>query len=228
MSLNRRDQLIDQWKEVLLETQNSHSNLIVVSKYQELSDIKILYEAGQRDFGENKVQDLEEKAKVLNSNCPEIRWHFIGHLQSNKINKLKKIPNLVSIQSVDSLELLQKICSTWENQTCSLFFQFNIAHEDEKSGVLTLNELTEMVTWFTDHPHPYLKLKGLMGMAPIRCADQVQGAKRAFSELISIRAHFNHLHLELSMGMSQDYPIALAMGSQWIRVGSKIFRHSPN
>jgi pyridoxal phosphate enzyme (YggS family) len=211
---------------VLVELKGSKAQLLVVSKTQKLDDIRSLYLSGQRDFGENRVQELEEKAHTL-SDLKDICWHFIGHLQSNKLNKLVKIPNLVAIHSIDSFSLLEKVKSAFKENKVGLFLQVNTSREDEKSGFENLSEISKACIRLTDGKTAVF-LQGLMTMATIRTEAPEAEALRCFSELRDYRDKLQQnlglKRLELSMGMSGDYLIARDQGSDWVRVGSKIFK----
>jgi hypothetical protein len=208
--------------EVLTELAGTKSRLLVVSKTQSLDDIRALYEAGQRDFGENRVQELEEKDQAL-SDLKELRWHLIGHLQSNKIPKLNKISRLVAIHSVDDLELTEKLIKGLRlSHPVGLFLQVNTSGEDEKSGFEVEADLKLAAQKLSKISSPVF-FQGLMTMGTIRTEDVTGEAHRCFSALKALKDALNPA-LELSMGMSGDYLIARDHGSDWVRVGSKIFR----
>jgi pyridoxal phosphate enzyme (YggS family) len=203
------------------------TQLIAVSKTFSAEDVKVLYDLGHRDFGENKVQELESKARELAESCPEIKWHFIGHLQSNKINKLLMIPHLVSIHSIDSIQILNKIVSSKTDRLIGLFLQVNTSGETEKYGMGDSVELEECVALLQANLETKLFLQGLMTIGPIRTTDFEQETKDSFLKLKSLRddlAHsFNLKNLQLSMGMSSDYKWAMEYETNWVRIGSKIF-----
>jgi pyridoxal phosphate enzyme (YggS family) len=197
-------------------------NLLAVSKTRPKGDIQIAYDWGQRDFGENKVQDLLEKSNHLSE--LDIKWHFIGHLQSNKINQLLSTPNLVSIHSIDSLKLLNKILCKKVDSKIGIFLQINTSEEVEKGGFTDINELDEAVLNIQKHDGFYLQ--GLMTIGKIRTEDFEASAKESFTILSELKDKLDETHgvsLELSMGMSQDFEIAQEFGSDWIRIGSDIF-----
>lgn len=202
------------------------SFLLIVSKTRSLEEIKAYYELGHRDFGENRVQDLEEKAMALKESCPEIRWHMIGHLQTNKINHLFAVPNLFAIHSVHDLHLVDKLVKAEDklSNDLQIFLQFNTSHEDEKSGFETYTELTEAVESVLESKR--LKLAGLMTMGTLRTDAFEAEARRCFQELqverLKLESEFK-LKLATSMGMSQDYQIALEEGATWIRLGTMMF-----
>lgn len=209
------------------ELQGSCSQLLVVSKTQSIDDIRALYLAGQRHFGENRVQELAEKDEAL-KDLVDLCWHLIGPLQSNKINKLKTIHRLVAIHSVDSLSLTTKLLSAFAThpQRLGLFLQVNTSGESEKSGFESEAELRESAKKLTTITSPVF-LQGLMTMGTIRTEDVHGEAHRCFKELLVLRDKIQEnlklKKLELSMGMSGDYLIAREYGSDWVRVGSKIF-----
>lgn len=202
------------------------TNLLIVSKNRSIEDIKTYYELGQRDFGENKVQELSEKAISLKNDCPEIRWHMIGHLQSNKIHQLFNVPNLFAIHSVHSQKLAEKLVSS-ENRlehTIKIFLQLNTSHEEEKSGHETYEDLVKTAGIILQSKN--LKLTGLMTMGTFRTEDFESEARRCFQELMTqkrrLESEFS-LNLKASMGMSQDYKLALEEKSDWIRLGTMLF-----
>lgn len=202
------------------------SFLLIVSKTRSLEEIKAYYELGHRDFGENRVQDLEEKALALKESCPDIRWHMIGHLQTNKINHLFAVPNLFAIHSVHDLHLVDKLVKAEDklSHDLQIFLQFNTSHEDEKSGFETYTELTEAVESVLESKR--LKLTGLMTMGTLRTDAFEAEARRCFQELqverLKLESEFK-VKLATSMGMSQDYQIALEEGATWIRLGTMMF-----
>ena len=202
------------------------SSLLIVSKTRSIEEIKTYYELGHRDFGENRVQELQEKAEAIKDSCPGIRWHMIGHLQSNKINHLFAIPNLFAIHSAHDLHLVDKLVKSEDRlpHEVKVFLQFNTSHEDEKSGFETYTELSEAAD--TILKAKKIKLAGLMTMGTIRTDAFEAEARRCFQELQvekeKLQSDFN-LKLQTSMGMSQDYKIALEEGSTWIRLGTMMF-----
>src|SRR5690606_37031069 len=201
------------------------ANLIAVSKTFPASDIKICYDLEQRDFGENKVQELYDKAFELEKSCPEIRWHMIGHLQSNKLKTLLEIKNLVSIHSIDSSKLLNKLIQRFTDKKIKIFLQVNTSEEEEKFGFEDLNELIAAVQMLRNASH--IELQGLMTIGKIRTDDFVKETKSCFRALQSVKKELEEAcrcsGLELSMGMSSDYELALGEGTNWLRIGSTIF-----
>lgn len=202
------------------------AQLLIVSKTRSLEEIQTYYDLGHRDFGENRVQELQDKAEALREKCPEIRWHMIGHLQSNKINQLFKTQNLFAIHSVHSRELLDKLLAS-EEKLChelKIFLQFNTSHEAEKSGLETYTDL-EMAAE-TALSGKKLKLQGLMTMGTLRTEEFEKEASRCFQDLVTEKSKLEAelgIKLETSMGMSQDYRIAVREGSDWVRLGTMMF-----
>ena len=210
------------YRQVLSETDHYHARLVAVSKIKPVSDILALYEAGQRIFGENYVQELVDKASQLPQ---DIQWHFIGHLQSNKV---KYIASFVSmIHGVDSLKLLQEINkqAAKHNRAIDCLLQIHIATEETKFG-LDEQELYQLLDQASGLPH--VRMAGLMGMAS-NTDDEAQ-IHREFAGLKALHGHVKAKYFpdtgdfkELSTGMSGDYKIALEEGSTLVRIGSLLF-----
>lgn len=202
------------------------SSLMIVTKMRSLDEIREYYRLGHRDFGENRVQDLVEKADALRTECPGIRWHMIGHLQSNKINQLFSVNGLVAIHSVHDQELVEKLIKAEDRliNEVDVYLQMNTSLEEAKSGFETHQQLVYAAQ--TLRHARKLRLKGLMTMGKIRTDDFEKDAQRCFSLLAGEKRLLENdlnIVLETSMGMSQDYRIALANGSNWIRLGSVMF-----
>lgn len=202
------------------------TKLLIVSKTRPVEDIIIYYDLGHRDFGENRVQELQEKSELLRERCPEIRWHMIGHLQSNKINALYSVHNLYAIHSVDDEEILAKLLKAEDKlaHEVKVFLQFNTSKEEEKSGFETYHALCEAAELALNSKK--VKLAGLMTMGTLRTEDFEKEAGRCFQDLVVEKRKLEdelNLKLETSMGMSQDYKIALREGSDWIRIGTSMF-----
>lgn len=206
---------------------NSGSALLIVSKTRSLEEIKTYYELGQRDFGENRVQELAEKAEALKESCPDIRWHMIGHLQTNKVNALFKVPNLYAVHSVHDLGLVKKLIQAQKllQNPIQVFLQVNTSKEEEKSGFETYQEVKEAGELI--QASSKLKLSGLMTMGTLR-TDNFEGeARRCFQELNLMKEKLQsdlQTALKTSMGMSQDYKIALSEKSNWVRLGTMMFK----
>ena len=194
--------------------------IIGISKYSTAADVKTLYEAGQRAFGENKVQDLKQKMEELDE-LP-IEWHFVGTLQKNKINNLIDL-NPTLIQSLDSLDLALELNKKLEakNKKLSALLQINSAYEDTKSGVMP--EVAVEVYKQILELCPNIILKGVMSIGAHVEDEKIikesfKTTKRIFDELVPFGAKY------CSMGMSSDFELAIACGSNMIRVGSTLFK----
>ena len=195
--------------------------IIGISKYSTSQDIKTLYEAGQRAFGENKVQDLKAKSEELEE-LP-IEWHFVGTLQKNKINNLIDL-NPTLIHSLDSLNLAIELNKKLEakNKKLSALLQINSAYEESKSGVFP--EIAVEVYKQILELCPNIVLKGVMSIgAHVEdekiIKDSFKTTKKIFDELVPFGAKY------CSMGMSSDFELAIACGSNMIRVGSTLFKN---
>lgn len=198
----------------------SSVRLIAVSKTQPASAIQELYRLGQRDFGENYVQELVEKAADLEARgCTEIRWHFIGHLQTNKVKAL--VPIVHAIHSIDSTKLGREISKRAEaaGRKLECFLEINIDEEESKSGfapdvaAVAAKELSAL---------PGLSLRGLMCIpAPRKDAENL---RPVFKRMRKIEENCRpYTHGELSMGMSDDFEIAITEGATKVRIGTSIF-----
>jgi len=200
--------------------------LVAVSKTKPVEDIRALYDLGQRDFGENYVQELVDKHSQLPS---DIRWHFIGHLQSNKVKYLAGFVHL--IQGVDSLRLLKEINkqAARHNRVIACLLQVHIAREETKFG-LDATELDEILQAVRATPQDFthIRIRGLMGMASFtedqeKVREEFKGLKDLFVEHFSRAQASSDQHFVLSMGMSGDYTIAVREGSNMVRIGSLLF-----
>ncbi len=196
--------------------------LVAVSKTKPVADINEMYESGQRDFGENYVQELVDKQKQLPK---DIRWHFIGHLQSNKVKYIAPFVHL--IQSVDSLKLLKEINkqAAKHDREIDCLFQVHIAEEETKFGFdesdlrnIDFGELQDLKN---------VHIVGLMGMASF--TENMEMVSSEFKKLKAIFDYYQKLPTTnfklktLSMGMSSDYKIAIKEGSTMVRIGSMLF-----
>jgi len=210
------------YKEILDEL-NGKAILVAVSKTKPVEDNSALYELGQRDFGENYVQELVTKYEALPK---DIRWHFIGHLQSNKVKQIAPFIHL--IHGVDSFSLLKEINKQGlkNNRVIDCLLQVHIAKEETKFG-LDSKELETIL-----HSDQLSELKnicilGLMGMASFSTnMDLVRSEFNYLKNLFDVNAQHqttNHKLQTLSMGMSADYRIALEEGSNMVRIGSLLF-----
>ena len=210
------------YKEIRSELDAKHINLVAVSKTKPVEDILELYELGHRDFGENYAQELEEKASQLPK---DIRWHFIGHLQSNKVKLIAPFVQL--IHGVDSLKLLREIDkeAAKAGKRIDCLLQVHIAQEETKFGLdeqelqvlfdANAGELDELEN---------ISIRGLMGMASFtedmgKVRKEFQYLKKLFDKFTIHDSPFT----TLSMGMSSDYKIAIEEGSNMVRIGSLLF-----
>jgi len=197
--------------------------LVAVSKTKPVSDLMEAYEAGQRIFGENKIQEMADKYEEMPK---DIQWHMIGHVQSNKVKFMAPFVSLV--HGVDSLKLLQEINkhALKNNRTIDCLLQIYIAEEESKFG-LDENELNELLSSSEFKEMKNIRILGLMGMATFT-EDQKQ-IKKEFTHLKSIFDSIKSLKSEncnlntISMGMSGDYKLAIECGSTMVRIGSSIF-----
>lgn len=213
-----KDELISQYLQVK-DTVPADVQLVAVSKNHSSEAINYLYEAGQKVFGENKVQELIEKYEVLPK---DIEWHLIGHLQTNKVKYIA--PFVHTIQSVDSEKVLKEINkeAAKNDRTIEILLQVKIAAEDSKFG-FTVADAQAVFQKYLANDFPHVKINGLMGMATFtEDEDQI---KNEFSILKTL---FDELKAEskieiLSMGMSGDYKTAISSGANSVRIGSSIF-----
>ena len=210
------------YKNIFEELKDKNVTLVAVSKTKPAEEILELYNLGQRDFGENYVQELTEKYQQLPK---DIRWHFIGHLQSNKVKYIAPFVSL--IHGVDSKKLLIEINKQGEKlkRTIDCLLQVHIAKEETKFG-LDENELHELLaTNYTNFTN--VKIRGLMGMASF--TDDMEKVRNEFRVLKSLFDKYSTLSIVncqlsiLSMGMSADYKIAIEEGSNMVRIGSLLF-----
>ena len=193
--------------------------LVAVSKTHTVDKITEVYHLGQRVFGENKVQELIEKEAVLPK---DIQWHLIGHLQTNKVKYIA--PFIDTIQSVDSEKLLLEINkeAVKNNRIIKVLLQVKIAEEETKYG-LEISEAKEIFSNYLEHQYPNIEILGLMGMATF-----TDNKNQVKSEFLVLKSLFDELStfkkLEtLSMGMSDDFALAIECGSTSVRIGSAIF-----
>jgi len=201
----------------------SSVTLVAVSKTKPIPDLMEAYDAGQRFFGENKIQEMAEKWEAMPK---DIEWHMIGHVQTNKVKFMAPFVSL--IHGVDSLKLLEEINKQAKknNRIIDCLLQIYIAEEETKFG-LDEEELNEMLSSKTFEEMKNIRVIGLMGMATFT-NDQTQ-IKKEFTHLKSIFDKLQPLQTEncklqtVSMGMSGDYQLAIECGSTMVRIGSSIF-----
>ena len=207
------------YQQIIIKLLPNNVALIAVSKSKSVEDIKELYDLGHKDFGENYVQELVEKATQLPK---DIRWHFIGHLQRNKVKNI--IPFVHLIQSVDSLKLLDEINKQAEkhNRVVDCLLQVHIAKEETKFG-FDKEELNELMISNNNimRQFQHIKIKGLMGMATLTNDMSIVQSEFKYLKIIFDKL-FNKSAI-LSFGMTADYKIAMEEGSSMVRIGSLIF-----
>ncbi len=205
----------ENYNEIIKELKGK-ATLVAVSKTKPVEDIQALYDLGQRDFGENYVQELVDKEAVL----PKvIRWHFIGHLQSNKVKYIAPFVHLV--HGVDSISLLKEINkqAAKNNRMIDCLLQVHIATEETKFGFNREELANVQIAEYAN-----VQIKGLMGMASFsNDMELVRNEFKKLKELYGQLSTINIQHSTLSMGMSGDYKIALEEGSNMVRIGSLLF-----
>ncbi len=216
--------IADNIKSLKNETDTIKVQLIAVSKTKSIEEIKEAYDAGQRLFGENMVQELVDKYENLPK---DISWHLIGHLQSNKVKYIA--PFISMIQSVDSLKLLQEIDKQGQkhNRVIDCLVQVYIADEETKYG-LGFDEVIELLRSEEFIVLKHIRIRGLMGIAT-----NTDNEKQIKDEFYELKTFFDGIKQSyfrkdasfdtLSMGMSSDYKIAIEQGSNMVRLGSTIF-----
>ena len=208
----------EKYFEIIEELKSKNVGLVAVSKTKPVEDILELYDLGQRDFGENYVQELVDKEKALPK---DIRWHFIGHLQTNKVKYIAPFVHL--IHGVESYKLLTKIekQANKNERKINVLLQIHIAKEETKFG-LDENELTELIEKSNNEPKENVNIVGLMGMASFTQDENI--IKSEFKKLKSLFDKYKTENFStLSMGMSSDYKIAINEGSTLVRIGSLLF-----
>ncbi len=198
--------------------------LVAVSKTKPVSDLQEAYDAGQRVFGENHALEMRDKHEALPQ---DIQWHFIGHLQTNKIKYI--IPFVTLIHSIDSANLLEAVNKEAKkhDRVVDCLLQFHIAQEETKFG-LDLEEARQLLDSEAFKQMENVRICGVMGMATF--TDDEAEVRKEFKHLKAIFDTLKHDYFanqpqfkEISMGMSDDYPIAVEEGATMVRVGSKIF-----
>jgi pyridoxal phosphate enzyme (YggS family) len=209
--------------QIIKSTLPEHVTLVAVSKTKPVPDLMEAYNAGQRIFGENKIQEMVDKWEQLPK---DIEWHMIGHVQTNKVKYMAPFVSL--IHGVDSLKLLEEINkqALKNNRVIDCLLQIYIAEEESKFG-LDEEELASLLASPTFKEMKNIRIVGLMGMATF--TDDQNQIKKEFTHLKSIFDDYKNLNSEfcnlnsLSMGMSGDYQLAISCGSTMVRIGSSIF-----
>ena len=197
--------------------------LIAVSKTKPVSDIEQIYAAGIREFGENKVQEMNDKQKVLPG---DINWHMIGHLQRNKVKYI--VDNVAMIHSVDSVRLAEEISkeAVKKNVAVDILVEVNVAKEESKFGLYTedVSQFVEQISKL-----PGINIKGLMTSAPF--VENAEDNRKYFKKLYELAVDIQSKNIDnismsfLSMGMTNDYVVAVEEGATHVRVGTAIFGH---
>ena len=218
--MNNNSELI----QITKELDKANCRLITVSKTRSIDEILTVYEQGYRSFGENKAQEMATKHELLPK---DIEWHFIGHLQRNKVKYIAPFVHL--IHSVDSLRLLQEINKQGEkvNRVIRCLLQVYVADEETKFG-LDVQELEQLIKSDELNRMEFVKIEGLMAMATFsddveKIKQEFKQAKNLFDSIKSLNLPSNTSMIELSMGMSGDYKLALQKGSTMVRIGNAIF-----
>ena len=204
----------------VLLTLPQNVTLVAVSKTKPEEDLQAAYDAGQRIFGENKIQEMTRKQEALPK---DIEWHMIGHVQSNKVKYMA--PYVSLIHGVDREKLLKEISkqAIKNNRVIDCLLQMHIAQEETKFG-LDAHELSQIIENAQAGAYPNVRLLGLMGMATFTSdQNQIRAEFARLKQYFDTAANQLEHCSVLSMGMSGDYPIAIEEGSTMIRVGSKIF-----
>ncbi len=209
------------YQQIVKGLQEANITLVAVSKTKPVSDIQVLLELGQKDFGENYVQELVEKQSQITG---DINWHFIGHLQTNKVKQIISFVHL--IHGVDSFKLLLEINkqATKINRVVDCLLQVHIAEEETKFG-MDEDEVKAVLDQVSSLTH--VNIKGLMGMATFSDDENIirkeyKYLKQLYDTLVNERIECTSFNI-LSMGMSGDYNIAVEEGSNMVRIGSLIF-----
>ena len=206
------------------QTLKNNVKLVAVSKYQPMELLVEAYEAGQRVFGESHALEVRDKAEALPK---DIEWHFIGHLQTNKVKYIA--PFISCIESVDSLKLMQEINkqALKNDRVIDCLLQFHVAQEETKSG-FSLEECEQVLSSEEFASLKNIRIVGVMGMATY--TEDEKQIRKEFKSLVSIFAYLKMAYFstnvdfkEISMGMTDDYQIAMSEGSTIVRVGSGIF-----
>ena len=206
------------------QTLKNNVKLVAVSKYQPMELLVEAYEAGQRVFGESHALEVRDKAEALPK---DIEWHFIGHLQTNKVKYIA--PFISCIESVDSLKLMQEINkqALKNDRVIDCLLQFHVAQEETKSG-FSLEECEQVLSSEEFASLKNIRIVGVMGMATY--TENEKQIRKEFKSLVSIFAYLKMAYFstnvdfkEISMGMTDDYQIAMSEGSTIVRVGSGIF-----
>jgi len=214
---------IERYHQIIEQLIPYNAQLVAVSKLKSVNAIQQLYAEGQRDFGENYVQEVCDKQLQCMS---EVNWHFIGHLQSNKVKQIAPFVHLV--HGVDSLKLLKEVNKQAESndRIIDVLLQIHISNEETKFG-FSQEEFTETLSNDDFLSLKNIQLRGLMGMASFTNDQKIlkkefEGLKTLFDESKNVLINSTSFNI-LSMGMTNDYTLALDCGSTMVRIGSAIF-----
>ncbi|PPK84266.1 hypothetical protein CLV84_4035 [Neolewinella xylanilytica] len=220
------ESLSDHYNALSREIASSGARLVAVTKTHPVEKIRELYELGHRDFGENRVSELVEKYEQLPK---DINWHFIGHLQRNKAKHV--IPLVSLIHSGDSLRLLRELDKRSDDSRTDVLLQYHIAEEESKYG-LTRETGRQLMESVREEPLHHVRIVGVMGMATYteneeQVAEEFRTLHEIYAELKAAYFEEDPAFTEISMGMSNDYPIALKQGSTLVRIGSRLLGERP-
>lgn len=210
-----------QYAQKIIQKINPQAHLLVATKYASIEETQAVIDSGIHLLGENKVQDAEKKITVIKN--PKISWHLLGHLQSNKVNKAVTLFDC--IQSVDSLKLAEKInaAAFALKKTQNVLIQINIGNEDQKSGFSKETYIQNINSLFTLHN---IKILGIMVIVPhVKSEQELRSYFRQTKEVFEITKKSHPDLTLLSMGMSEDFEIALEEGSTLVRIGRSIFKN---
>lgn len=217
---------VETWRRLVDELLASGATLVAVSKTKPVTDIRSLYDLGQRDFGENYVQELVEKVPQLPD---DVRWHFIGHLQTNKVKSITSFVHL--IHAVDSFKLLREINkqAAMMDRTIDVLLQMHVAEEETKHGLDETGLIELLEYWSAQYDDlKSVRICGLMAMATFtkdeaRVRSEFRRVKTAFDNLKQTYFFDAPYFDTLSIGMSSDYKAAVEQGSTMVRIGSALF-----
>lgn len=218
--INHAAALTSEINQISKEYKTTPPTLIIVSKNQPIQSIQILYNEGYRHFGENRIEELLDKASQLPS---DIIWHFMGHIQSKKLNKILSVPTWIhSVHSIGLLEQIDKKCHRLE-KVQQVLLQVNISQEEEKQG-LHFSEVEEAINFSKNLKN--IQVMGLMGMGPRPDSDNYTTIlDESFEKLSKLYFKIKDTYklTVLSIGMSSDYPAAIKHQATHLRIGSAIF-----
>jgi pyridoxal phosphate enzyme (YggS family) len=220
-SINIYKQVIETISKSLTNTiKTKYTKLLVVSKTRSIEQILNLYNQGQRDFGENYLNEIIEKSPILPS---DINWYMIGHLQTNKVKKLLTVPNLYAIESVDSFKLAKELnnqCGKMNRTSLNIYLQINISREQTKSGIHP-DEVLQLYEEIVKNCER-LKIVGIMSLGELGNLAQFEAMYQIKSKICE-KFNLNPEEFILSLGTSDDYEKAIEYGSNEVRIGGLLF-----